>query len=318
MSRHQRTVLLVALAGVLAGAFVLPPSVASGAPTPSGEVLVVTMNLEEAYSMDRGDLNSHFEIGNFADRVRDVVPETPDVVLLQEVNHETSALAAKALTRSLGRRFVVAVRPRKNTTIEYPTKQVHTETAILLNASTMATADKGGFIDTSYPLSAAAPGDRVNVRRHAYMLAREKASGLLVPLVSLHYAMVKSFKSEKLSNEYRGKWSRKIENKLARKYNADSKKRAATVGGDFNASRCVSGEFASCREAAWWKVFNNSPHNYTDTLRALDLPAGVDVIWSQGKPLRGDWDEQGDFKESDRTRFYSDHRFRWVVVAAKS
>lgn len=268
--------------------------------------------------MNRGDLGSNFEVDNFAKRVRDVVPQNPDVVLLQEVNHKTSALAARKLSDRLGQRYVVAVRPIRNTTVEFPDKQVHTETAILLNAATMAIADRGGYIKTSYPRSAAASGDRVQVRRHAYMLAREKATGLKVPLVSVHYAMVKSFKTEKLSNEYRGKWSKQIENKLATRYRADSTSRATVVGGDFNASRCVTGEFASCREAAYWNVFTSAPHKYVDTLWELGLPAGVDVLFSTGRPVSGDWDKNGDFPERDRSRFYSDHRFRWTVVEAGS
>jgi hypothetical protein len=298
---------------------VLAPTASAGQRnTPDGQILVLTMNLEEAYSMGTGDLGSHFEVDNFAKRVRDVVPIVPDVILLQEVNYETSGLAARKLSSRLNQRFVVAVRPIRNTTVEYPDKQVHTETAILLNSTTMAKEDRGGYIQTSYPRSAAAPGDRVNVRRHAFMLAREQSSGIKVPLVSIHYAMVKSFKTEKLSNEYRGKWSKQIENKLARKYQADSTARAAVAGGDFNASRCVSGQFASCREAAWWKVFTSAPHKYVDTLFDLGLPAGVDVLFSTGRPLSGDWDKSGDFPENDRGRFYSDHRFRWVTVEPKT
>lgn len=302
---------------LLAGALALPAQ-AGSRNTPGGQILVLTMNLEEAYSMGTGDLGSHFEVDNFAERVRDVVPQIPDVILLQEVNYETSGLAARKLSSRLNQRFVVAVRPIRNTTMEYPDKQVHTETAILLNSTTMAIENKGGFIQTSYPSSAATPGDRVNVKRHAFMLARERSSGIKVPLVSLHYAMVRSFKTEQLSNEYRGNWSKQIENKLARKYQADSTARAAVVGGDFNASRCVSGQFASCREAAWWKVFTSSPHKYVDTLFELGLPAGVDVLFSTGRPLSGGWDKSGDFPESDRSSFYSDHRFRWVTVEPKT
>jgi hypothetical protein len=313
VSRLSALVVLVAM-----GVSVIPAQ-AGSRNTPDGQVLVLTMNLEEAYSMGNGDLGNNFEVDNFAKRVKDVVPQIPDVVLLQEVNYETSALAARKLTDRLGQRYVVAVRPIKNTTVEFPDKQVHTETAILLNSTTMAKEDRGGFIQTSYPRSAAAPGDRVNVRRHAFVLAREKASGLKMPLVSVHYAMVKSFKTEKLSNEYRGKWSKQIENKLAKRYNADSTvSRAAVVGGDFNASRCVSGQFASCRVAAWWKVFTSAPHKYVDTLFELDLPAGVDVLFSTGRPVGGNWDKNGDFPEGDRSRFYSDHRFRWTVVEARS
>ena len=320
LNSSARIVRLCALGLLMAlGVSLALPASAGRRNTDAGQVLVLTMNLEEAYSMGNGDLGNHFEVDNFATRVRDVVPQIPDVVLLQEVNHETSALAARKLSNRLGQRFIVAVRPIRNTTIEYPDKQVHTETAILLNSTTMAKMDRGGFIQTSYPRSAAVAGDRVNVRRHAFVLAKEKASGLKMPLVSVHYAMVKSFKTEKLSNEYRGKWSKQIENKLATRYNADSTtSRAAVVGGDFNASRCVSGQFASCREAAWWKVFTSAPHRYVDTLFELGLPAGVDVLFSTGRPLGGNWDKHGDFPEGDRSRFYSDHRFRWTVVEALS
>lgn len=317
MKTPIKAILLGALALAVSAPFA-PTASAEGRNTPDGQILVLTMNLEEAYSMGAGDLGSHFEVDNFAERVRDVVPQIPDVILLQEVNYETSGLAARKLSSRLNQRFVVAVRPIRNTTMEYPDKQIHTETAILLNSTTMAIEDKGGFIQTSYPSSAAAPGDRVNVKRHAFMLASERSSGIRVPLVSLHYAMVRSFKTEQLSNEYRGKWSKQIENTLARKYQADSTARAAVVGGDFNASRCVSGQFASCREAAWWKVFTSAPHEYVDTLFDLGLPAGVDVLFSMGRPLSGDWDKSGDFPESDRSRFYSDHRFRWVTVEPKT
>ena len=319
MTRSFKYLLIhTSLALIVGGSIAAPLASAGRRNTSDGQVLVLTMNLEEAYSMNRGDLGNHFEVDNFAKRVRDVVPQIPDVVLLQEVNHETSALAARKLSSRLGQKFVVAIRPIRNTTVEFPDKQVHTETAILLNASTMGIDHRGGYIQTSYPRSAAAPGDRVQVRRHAFMLAREKATGLRVPLVSVHFAQVKSFRTEKLSNEYRGKWAKQIENKLATRYDADSTSRATVVGGDFNASRCVTGEFASCREAAYWKIFTSDPHKYVDTLWELDFPAGVDVLFSTGLPVNGGWDKNGDFPEGDRSRFYSDHRFRWAVVEARS
>lgn len=319
MTRYLRALLICAsIALVAAGLLPVPGAAAGPRNTEDGEILVLTMNLEEAYSMGVGDTRDNFEVDNFATRVRDVVPQTPDVVLLQEVNYQTSDLAARKLSQRLGDRFIVAVRPKRNTTVEYPSKQVHTETAILLNSATMAIDDRGGYIDSTYPKSAAAPGDKVNVRRHAFMMASERTTGIKVPLVSVHYAMVKSFKTEQLSNEYRGKWSRQIENKLARRYQADSTSRATVVGGDFNASRCVSGSFDSCKEASYVKVFTSAPHKYVDTLRELGLPAGVDVLFSTGRPLRGDWDYTGDFSENDRKRFYSDHRFRWVVVEPRT
>lgn len=309
--------LVAAVIGSLFGA--IAPAGAAGGKTPPNEVLVVTANIEEAYTMPPGnDLADHFEIDNFAARVKQVVPEIPDVVLLQEVNRKTSALAASRLSARLNQKFVVAVQPIANTTIEYPDKQVHTETAILLNSKTMATANKGGYFAASYPKSAAASGWRVQVRRHAYMLARERGTGLKVPLVSLHFAMEKSFRTAKLSNYWRGRWAGQIETLLARKYNADSGARAAVVAGDFNQSRCVSGGYEDCKQSAYWNVFLGKPHAYVESSHELLIrTGGVDASFTAGRVLRAGWDRDGKFREGDRARFYSDHRLRWAVVGPK-
>lgn len=318
-----RLLINVATVGVVA--VVAAIAVASGGTalagprnTPRSEILVVTANLEEAYAMDNKDLASHFEIDNFATRVREIIPEIPDVVLLQEVNRETSQLAAARLSARLGQKFVVAVRPIANTTIEYPDKQVHTETAILLNAKTMATENRGGYFAASYPTSATPAGERVQVRRHAFMLARERGTGVKVPLVSLHYAMERSFKTQRLSSYWRAKWSGQIKNLLARRYNADSDRRAAVIGGDFNAAPCLARDFTFCDESAWWKTMTSAPHRYAESGRAHLIPHGVDALFTRGDPVRAGWDQDGKFAESNRSRFYSDHRFRWAVVAPKA
>jgi len=305
-----------ALVGPLAA-----PVAAARNNTPENEILVVTANIEEAYSMDNNDLADNYEIDNFAARIKQVVPKTPDVLLLQEVNHRTAALTASRLTARLGQKFVVGVRPDRNTTVEYPDKQVHTETAIILNAETMATANGGGYFATTYPKSAAPVGERVQVRRQAFMLAREKGSGALVPLVSLHYAMERSLRTAKLSNYYRGKWSKQLKSLLARRYEANSDRRAAVIAGDFNAGRCYKGDFANCIEAAWWRTMERDAPRYIEAGRAeepVPVPYGVDAIWTRGNVIDAGWDEHGDFPDSDRSRFYSDHRLRWAVVAPKN
>ena len=321
MTKLHRTVSAGALAAVMATAALgalLTPAGAGPRNTAAGEVLVITSNLEEGYEMEGGDLKNHFEIDNFAERVKNVIPEVPDVVLLQEINHETSLLVARRLTARLGQKFIVAVRPIRETTQEYPDKKVQTETAILLNSTTMGIVDRGGFITTSYPKSASVPGERVSVKNHAFMLAKEKATGVKVPLVSVHFAMVKLFKTKALSDEYRGKWARQIETKMAKKYNADAPERVTMIGGDFNTGRCYTGEFKTCKYAEFYKVLISEPHKYTDSFDALGLPAGVDNLFTSGTPLRGGWDENGSFPENDRERYYSDHRFRWTVMTPKS
>ena len=324
MTRFFRRVVALASLGAV-GASLLGaaagPARAAGRNTPAGEILVITANIEEAYTMPPGnDLADNFELDNFAVRIKQVVPKIPDVILLQEVNSRTSDLVASRLSARLGQKFVVAVRPVANTTIEYPDRQVHTETAILLNAKTMATDDRGGYFSAVYPKSAAPAGERVQVRRHAYMLAREKGSGVKVPLVSLHYAMERSFRTAKLSNYYRGRWSKQLKSFIARKYNANSNQRAAVIGGDFNAGRCYTGDFANCNEAAWWRAMENDDPRYGEAGRAATVPVpyGVDAIWTRGGVVDAGWDENGDFPESDRSRFYSDHRLRWAVVSPKS
>ena len=321
MNRFHRKFLICALVAVTATSVLsafLAPAGAGPRNTDSGEILVVTANVEEGYEMEGGDLKDHFELANFAERIKNVIPEIPDVVLLQEVNHETSFLIARRLTAQLGQKFIVAVRPIRESTQEFPDKKVKTETAIVLNATTMSIADRGGFITTSYPKSASVPGERVSVKNHAFMLATEKATGIKVPLVSVHFAMVKLFKSKALSNYHRGRWAKQIETKMAKKYNANSPERVTMIGGDFNAGRCYTGEFKTCKYADFYKILTSEPRKYTDSFDALGLPAGVDNLFTSGTPLRGNWDEHGSFPERDRARYYSDHRFRWTVMAPKS
>jgi hypothetical protein len=320
--RSLRTLFPLALVGLLVASLVVGGSAVAQAPsnTPDRQVLIVTANLEEAFSRHTGDAKDPFEIGNFAERVVAMTPYLPDVLLLQEVNHDTTQLLARKLTHESGQRYTVGVLPRRATTVEYPKqnpwKEVFTETAIVINSETMGRVGRGRFYTAGYPRSAAAQGEVVSVKRHAYMLGKEKSSDIRLPLVSLHYAMVKGFKTEALSNKYRGKWSHALENLMAKKFDADNPERLSEIGGDFNASRCFKGEFQSCKVASWERVLTSAPHVYKDSLRSIDAaPAGVDVIFTNGRVLSGGWDEHGDFPESNRQKYYSDHRFRWVVLA---
>ena len=286
--------------------------------SPAGQIEIVTLNIEEAYSMGRGDLANSFEIPNFVDRVIPKTPYLPDVLLMQEVNYQSSGHVAREMTRRTGQRYVVAVRPIRNTTIEYPDKAWHTETAIIINVTQMRVVKKGGYYAALYPSSATAPGERIQVRRHAHVLVKERASGIHVPLVSLHFARTGDMASKSVSNHWRGEWAEDIGNLLEKRYSARSRNKLTNVGGDFNMVRCFSGRFASCRPAAYWKVFTRRPNNLIDSLYEHGLPDGVDRIFTAGAVLKGGWDKFGKFPESDRKRYYSDHRFRWVVVGPKA
>ena len=284
--------------------------------TANQNIVIVTANIEEAFDAGKNDLANHFEMDNFASRVKQIVPKIPDVFLLQEVNRKTSQIVASRLSARLGRKYVVAVQPIANTTIEYPDKQVHTETAILLNSRTMATENRGGYFSGTYPSSAAV--GLVQVRRHAYMLARAKKSGVKVPLVSLHHPLESSFKTAYLSDYYRGKWSSQLKSLIARKYNANSNRRAPMIAGDFNAGRCYKGDFSNCTVAAWWKKMTDARPEYVEAGREHLVPYGVDAMFTRGRTVAAGWDENGTFRESDRSRFFSHHRLRWAEIEAKS
>lgn len=310
----MKHLLLSALGLAVVAQALVAPVGAGPRNSPANEIEIVTVNLQEAYTRYVGDLADNFEIGNFVDRVVPDTPYLPDVLLLQEVNYKTTGLVARRLTRRTGQRYVVAVRPIRNTTIEYPDKAWNTDTGIVINAKTMAVAKRGRFYTALYPDSATAPGERINVRRHAHVLLRERGTGLRVPVASVHFAHTRDFRSRSASDYWRGVWARKLESIMKERYGAGSRNTLSTIGGDFNAVRCVSGSFQTCKQARFWSSLTGAPHVYSDSLFDLGLPMGVDMLFTDGDPQRGGIDEHGKFPESDRRNYYSDHTFRWVLV----
>ena len=311
---------LTALLAFLMVPFMDLPIAAGPRNSPLGQVEIVTINIEEAYSQDPsrpsgGDLTSHFEIPNFVDRVIRETRYYPDALLVQEVNYETSGFLARELSRRTNQRYVVAIRPVKDTTVEYSDKQVHTETAIIINTATMKVAKSGGYYAAKYPRSAGPSGARVQVTKQAYVLAQERGSGVRVPLVSVHFPNLFHFRTLQLSNYWRGQWAKDIGRILERRYNAVSRNDLTNFGGDFNMKACYRGSAPRCSTpSAYWKVLTSSPYKYVDPLlpRGID---GVDRILTDGVIVEAEWDRSGDFSETDRSRFYSDHRFRWSVVS---
>lgn len=292
----------------------LPAATAQTQNSPDSRILIVTENIEEAFGMGRNDPGDMFEIPNFVERLIPRTPFLPDVLLMQEVNYKSSAYLAREMTRQSGQRYVVVARPRQRTTIEYPHQSVHEETGIIINAQTMRVVKKSRYTQTDYPRSAAASGQRPQGRRHAHMMLAEKGTDLQVPVMSLHFARTSDMKSLSVSDSYRAEWARKIESLMQRRYGADADGKVSNVAGDFNMDRCVTGSFASCQEARFWKTFTSRPHRYKDSQYDAGLPIGVDIIFTTGQVFDAGWDEHGKFNESNRKNYYSDHRFRWVVV----
>src|SRR3712207_680863 len=112
--------------------------------TADHRVLVVTENLEEAYSAGVNETADMFEVPNFVDRVLAKAPALPDVLLMQEVNYRSSGYVAREFTRRTGQRYTVVVRPPRRPNRISGNRSIHTETSIIVNATTMKVVNRGG------------------------------------------------------------------------------------------------------------------------------------------------------------------------------
>jgi hypothetical protein len=282
--------------------------------TVDNRILIITENLEEAYSAGINETADQFEVPNFVDRVLDRTPSLPDVLLMQEVNERSTNHVAREFTRRTGQRYVVVVRPPLRPNEVYGGKSIHTETAIIINATTMRVVNAGGFFKTTYPRSAAASGQRINTKRHAHALLAERGTDVRVPVMSAHLVRTQDMKSVRVANHWRGEWAQQIESFMDSRYNADKPTNVTVIGGDWNVDRCWQGSLSSCRVSRLWDVFTSAPHVYNDALYDLGVEAGVDMFFTHSQVHAGGWDKEGTFSPNDRARYYSDHRFRWVTV----
>ncbi|MEA2460432.1 MAG: hypothetical protein QOH90_609 [Actinomycetota bacterium] len=313
-SRARQGIAGVAAAGLLALGLATAP--VQAAATPPRQIVTVIANVNKAYGgiHEGKSIHDMSSIKAFVTRAVQMTPSAPDVVLLQELRKEGAAAAAKSFTNKTGDKYIVAVGPPRNhPTLDYAAKQIHTETAILLNTASMEKSSGGGFIKSSYT-HAEGSGGKIKVKKNAFVLATQKSSGLTVALASVHYTPVGDLKSKAVSDRLRGEWSKQIATTLHNKYPTAG---LTNIGGDFNTIRCFSGAFKSCKEAAFWKYL--STHGFVDSLYVLPQPGGggaescmtratgVDFVFSTGNPQAGGIDTHGG---------YSDHKLRWVKNVA--
>jgi hypothetical protein len=304
----------IAAAGLLALGLANAPVQAAN--TPDREIVTVIANVNKAYGgiHEGKSIHDMTSIKAFVTRALQMTPSFPDVVLLQELRKEGAAAAAKSFTNKTGQKYIVAVGPPRNhPTLDYAAKQIHTETAILLNTVTMKKASTGGFIKSTYT-HAQSSGGKVKVKKNAFVLATQKSSNLDVALASVHFTPVGDIKTKAISDSLRGTWSKQIANTLKSKYPGAG---LTNIGGDFNTVRCFSGAFSSCKLAAFWKYL--STNGFVDSLYVMAQPGGggaiscarretgVDFIWTNGNPINGGVDSRGG---------YSDHKLRWVKSSA--
>jgi endonuclease/exonuclease/phosphatase family metal-dependent hydrolase len=285
--------------------------------SPSKELLVVTANLDEVF-VPQDVAHSH-DMLVFAHRVRYGVSSAPDVVLLQEVTASVAREVAKRLSLEIGKKYIVAVGPGPVAWRQVGNKMFTTETAILLNSSTMRRVGHGGYITNTYALSATASGIPNTTKKVAYTLAQQRSTGATYALASLHFVPNWNFRTSAISYSYKKKWAGRVAHIVKTKY----PHAVPIIGGDFNSPRCLNESSENCQPAPFWSLMT-SGLRFSDTLYAYGqqigmghLPAkpGVDFIFTKaGTAAAGSDYTYTKADQANPATFYSDHQFHWALV----
>lgn len=278
-------------------------------PTKGGRLVVIVQNLREwfngpddvygnATAAGCTDLapECHKELSNFAKRIATHLTKAPDVILIQEANHNAVKLTAEKLTKYVGSPYAAAVLPpvhnphtghgdgtwvREKINGHWYT--IKTNTAVIYNAATMSVADKGGYIRTLQDPSDFTGAYGLVGNREAFTLLREKRTGAYVAAAAIHFATYKRFTNTKDGIARKEQWSRSIANQLFTRYpNADWH----MMGGEFNNKRCRHQiiETVTCMDPAqngkgpmpFWKTLT-APFNIADSPHTFGLKDTVFV-----------------------------------------
>jgi hypothetical protein len=330
LTRSARGLVGVGLAVVLISSPPLgpvrPAVTASPGKSPSGKILIVTVNLMEGGGAT-GDLRNMREVKVFVNRLLRRIPFEPDVLLLQEVRRKSAREVARVMSRRTDHRFRAVIAPGKRPWRQTETKVIRRDTAVVINSRAMREVGEGGFLATSYP----AKHGNAEVRRFgkrqvkesAYTLVKERASDTTLAVLSIHWPG--NFRSKKYTNLYGKKWSEKSALFLQNEYASEDPQPINVIGGDFNRQSHRKLDNGDRTPYPFWKYLTGDPYHYLDAVWTVDARAdnkditngGVDFIFARASILHAGIDQSYDWREAsgDPDRFYSDHRFRWALVA---
>ena len=302
----------LSLAGGRPNAPVPVPCAASDTPrrhTSPNRVLVVTNNL---HSDSEEEIQQLGEARVLARRVLDDVDCPPDVLLLQEVVRASARRVAETFTRMTTDRYVVVKSPGDSWIPVARKKVVNTETAIVVNLSTMRVVDDGGWIRSPYQRAHAV--GRPVVRRHAHVMVAERRGGVRIALVSVHWVRPSTLSSREVARAYQDRWAKQIAETVDDRYPRANVK---LIAGDFNQNRCVYEPSNNCEPLSpYYETLRGRRYGYVDAVFEMHKMGGVDYFFSTGDLLDagsdGDYDK--DAAEGDARRWYSDHKFRWALL----
>jgi hypothetical protein len=292
-------VLVALLVGLSAGA--PRPGEAASRNTPNDRLTILTANLLEGF--DNRDLRDMSEMKVFTRRVLELVPNFPDAMLLQEVRAKSARYVARLMTRKTGQRYRVAVNAAKKPYRRHAGTAVKQDCAIVVNATTVRITGARGYFKTRYK-----QGGRRTVKKNAYAFVTRRdgdgSNSIATALMSTH--VPGSDLAQRVT---------RMAAFLERRYPMSSPTQMSVIGGDFNRV-AASGQWDSPRFHRWWRILTGKRFGYVDTVYSAERNRGINFVFARRGVVNAGWDDKYDFRTArdDKTRFYSDHAFRWAVV----
>jgi hypothetical protein len=317
-----------------------PRSGSRGGVTAPKRILVINQNLKEVHTNVRDDIRPSFddqersrELWNFARRLKNLLPKTPDVLLLQEVSRSAAVKTAGNLSARFGVRFAAVVRPARSLWVKL---RVHDgklngvdvykkNTAIVVNTRTIKYV-KGGYLSTPQLERDRTDGIRT-IQHQAHALLREKQTGIKVSAMSIHFNSNNFFPSPEQGRIRRTVWSKKVAAFARRRYTGTTSR---LIAGEFCQRRCRRGglESIGCEVSRFWRILTHefgyrdavfaanrtSDEDLEEQARSRDgKPMRIDYIFARPKVVRASRDI-GYTADKGDSNYISDHRGNWALV----
>jgi hypothetical protein len=312
--------------------------------SPDGEVVVISVNLQEAFTPS--DVQNSSEMRSFARRIRELVQVrtisyAPDVLLLQEVASFSTTKLARFLKEATGYTYAILIGPELSPIVKDTAEhQIVRDTAILINAATMEGIGKKGFITSRYGAPESKNAAKPRWKQQAFAAVQEKSGGFSLALASVHFTPTEEMASEATAFARKGRWADAIARHLAEVF---PRQHTRVIGGHFNNRRCTTKtadppEQVDCDppgtggETPFWTALTQAvaPFRYLDSIFAIHgatdatlkeqyrrggsfTKKRIDFLFARARVVLASHDTTYGAKQSDAD-FISEHRLVWAQL----
>jgi exonuclease III len=312
--------------------------------SPDGEVVVISVNLQEAFTPS--DVQNSAEMRSFARRIRELVqirsiPYAPDVLLLQEVASFSTTKLARFLKDATGYTYAILIGPELSPIVKDTAEhQIVRDTAILINAATMEGIGHKGFITSRYGAPESRNAAKPRWKQQAFAAVQEKSGGFGLALASIHFTSTEEMASEATAFARKGRWADAIARHLAETF---PKQHTRVIGGHFNNRRCTTKtadppEQVDCDppgpggETPFWTALTQAvaPFRYLDSIFALHSATDaslkdqyrkgsgytkkrIDFLFARARVVLASHDTTYGARQGDPD-FISEHRLVWAQL----